>query len=166
MSGTSRSNAVPAWDREGDLGQARAQVSGRVTLHTEAAETWGDQFWVAADETPQTQINKIAAMGPKPVVGSDMVLWTWPPAELAGLSTALEETGGILVFLEPTAGLGLRRAAQLAAGRLLRRTRGHDYRRDIPAELRAAGFIVTTQVRLRHRLVGDYVRGEARHFSH
>ena len=164
MSHLSRSHAVPAWDREGDLEQARAQVSERVTLHD--AEDWGDQFWLVADENPQTQINKIAGMGPKPVVGSDMVLWTWPPAALADLSAAVEEAGGIVVFLEPTAGLGLRRAAQIAAGGLFRRTRAHDYRRDIPAELRAAGFIVTTQVRLRNRVVGDYVRGEARHFSH
>ena len=140
-------------------------MSRRVTLHSEDTEAWGGQFWLAANENPQTQVNRIAGMGPKPVVGSDMVVWTWPPAALADLSAVVEEAGGILVFLEPTAGLGLRRAAQIAAGRLFRRTRGHDYRRDIPAELRAAGFVVTTQVRLRHRVVGDYVRGEARHFS-
>lgn len=84
-----------------------------------------------------------------------MVLWQWPEASVRSLSELLCRRRGLLVFIEPTAGVGLRRALQLPVRR---------YRRDLPAELRANGLSVTTQVRLRHGLIGTYVRGEARHF--
>ncbi len=90
------------------------------------------------------------------VVGTDFRLWRWPAPMLVRLSEQIRLQDGLLVFIEPTAGLGLRRLGQL----LFR-----CYRRDLPADLRAAGLIVTTQVRLRDGIVGTFVRGEARHFD-
>ena len=148
---------VPAWDRETDLAGARAQIRVRVGTHDQ-------ELWLQPDIDPARQLAGVAELGDGAVLGADMVLWTWNTAELAQLSTAVASIAGTLVFLEPTAGLGIRRMTQRIGRRWFRRARGHHYERDVPAELRAAGFIVTTQVRLRERFVGDYVRGEARHF--
>ncbi len=160
-SGSERLGA-PAWDREGSLDEARAQVQARIE---EKSAVGRSVMWLDADTPPDQQLVHVAELGPQPLIGSDTALWRWTPKQLGHLSDFLKQADGDLVFVEPTAGLGLRRAIQLAAGPAFKRLRGHNYRRDVPAELRAAGFIVTTQVRLRHRFVGDFVRGEARHFD-
>ena len=151
-----------AWDREGSLDEARAQVRVRIE---EKAAVGRNVLWLDADTSPGQQLAHVAELGPQPLIGSDTALGQWSPAQLGKLSDLLKQADGDLVFIEPTAGLGLRRVVQLAAGPAFQRLRGHDYRRDVPAELRSVGFIVTTQVRLRDRFVGDYVRGEARHFE-
>lgn len=143
---------TPAWDQEGTLAQATAQIRERVEEQATARAT--DVHWVVSTN-PATDMAAIDGLGSGLVVGSEMVLWRWPSAALAELSALLRDRGGLLVFIEPTAGLGWRRAMQLL---------GRKYHRDVPAELRAAGFSVTTQVRLRHGFIGTYVRGEARHF--
>lgn len=145
---------TPAWDQEGTLAQARAQVRHRVEAQ---AAGRGDAtiIWLGAGG-PAADTDAISGSGTGVVVASDLRLWRWPEASLPRLSAVLRERDGLLVFIEPTAGLGWRRALQLA---------GKRYRRDLPAELRAAGFTVTTQVRLWNGPYGTYVRGEARHFD-
>jgi hypothetical protein len=155
------SPSVPAWDREAELDLSRAQVRRRVATH---AADERPVLWLTAGGSVDEQLAAVANQGRRPVVGSDLVLWAWPPSDLRRLSAAVEATEGIVVFVEPTAGLGVRRALQRAGRRWFRRRLGHDFESDVPAALRAAGFIVTTQVRLRHGPVADYVRGEARHF--
>lgn len=99
-------------------------------------------------------------------VTADCVLWTWSPESLAELSAAMRSAGDVnLAFVEPTAGLGLRHRAQLAAGPWLARRTGHRHHRDIPHELRQVGFVVTTTVRFTDG-IGHYVWGEARHYHH
>jgi len=160
-SATGAPAGVPGWDREGDLDQARAQIGCRVA---DLGAAPGHSLWLAPADRPDHQLARITESGTSPVVGSDCALWTWSAADLDRLSRLLQERNGVLVFLEPTAGLGLRRAGQRLGRPWFERRLGHHFERDVPAELRAAGFIVTTQVRFRHGLVGDYVRGEARHF--
>lgn len=145
---------MPGWDREGTLAQARAQVRRRVDDHALDRRA-ATVIWLQAG-SPTGDLELVANGGTGVVVGSDSSLWRWSAASLRRMSDLLRERDGLLVFVEPTAGLGWRRLLQLTGTR---------YRRDIPAELRAAGFSVTTQVRLRHGLIGTYVRGEARHFD-
>ncbi len=146
------STAPPAWDQEGTLAQARAQVRARA--EAQAADRGVTVLWLR-HRGPTSDLEAIAGGQAGLVVGSDLSLWRWPPASLKRLCSVLRERNGLLVFAEPTAGWGWRRPLQLM---------GRRYRRDIPAELRAAGLSVTTQVRLRHGFIGTYVRGEARHF--
>jgi hypothetical protein len=146
-------DVTPPWDQETTLERARDQVVRRVD---EQATTRGvGHHWLSgADLT--VELAAIERLGSGAVVGSDMVLWSWSPTALNQLSAQLRRQDGLLVYLEPTAGLGLRRAMQLL---------GRRYRQDVPAALRSAGLIVTTQVRLRHGVIGTFVRGEARHFD-
>lgn len=144
---------TPPWDQEGTLAQARAQVRARAELQA-ADRGAATVIWLQA-ESAASDLGAVAASGTGSVVGADLSLWRWPSTSLRQLSDLLRERNGLLVFIEPTAGFGWRGAIQLI---------GRRYRRDVPAELRAAGFIVTTQVRLCHGLYGTYVRGEARHF--
>lgn len=155
--------ALP-WDQEGDLTEARRQVGARAAMRSDGYQ--GSPLRLASGD-PQRCLAEIDGYDPDhgPVVLSDTVLWQWPDWALHRLSDLLLARGGILVFVEPTAGLAIRRVGQRLGRRWLRRRLGHDFERDIPADLRAAGFVVTTQVRLRHGRVGDYVRGEARHFD-
>lgn len=146
--------APPDWDEEGTLVQARAQVRARV--EAQVADRGGAPVrWVSAAD-PAADLEAVAGGGDGIVVGSDLSLWRWPPHSLRRLSDLLRERHGLLVFVEPTAGFGWRRPIQLL---------GRRYRRDIPAELRATGLVVTTQVRLWNGPYGTYVRGEARHFD-
>lgn len=148
------SMAPPSWYQEGTLAQARAQVRARAAA--QAADRGGvNVIWLRAPN-PIADLESVAGGEAGIVVGSDLKLWRWSPASLRRLSGALRERDGLLVFAEPTADWGWRRPLQLL---------GRRYRRDIPAELRAVGFSVTTQVRLRHGVIGTYVRGEARHFG-
>jgi len=144
---------TPPWDQETTLERARSQI--RVRVDERAAIGGRPTLWLAGYDVTST-LAAIERLGADPVIGSEMALWRWPTTGLTRLSELLRRRHGLLVFLEPTAGLGLRRAMQLPVRR---------FRRDVPAELRSAGFSVTTQVRLRHGLVGNYVRGEARHFE-
>lgn len=144
----------PAWDQEGTLAEARAQVRVRVEFHV-ADRGAAAPLWLS-DRRSAADLEAIAAIGTGVVVASDLKLWRWPTTSVRRLSDLLRQRSGLLVFIEPTAGLGWRRALQLA---------GRRYRRDMPAELRDAGFVVTTQVRLWNGPYGTYVRGEARHFD-
>ncbi len=146
--------STPAWDQEGTLTEARRQVRERVV--DQAARRGVAPHWLTGAD-PAAEIHLIDGLGAKAVVGSDLSLWRWPTAALEALSRQLRDRRGLLVFIEPTAGVGWRRAFQLT---------GRRYRLDIPAELRASGFSVTTQMRLRHGPIGTYVRGEAQHFQH
>lgn len=146
------STVPPAWDQEGTLAQARAQVRARA--EAQAADRGVAVLWLRG-RAPASDLEAVAGAEVGVVVGSDLSLWRWPPASLRRLSEVLRERDGLLVFAEPTAGWGWRRPVQLV---------GRRYRRDIPAELRAARLSVTTQVRLRHGFIGTYVRGEARHY--
>jgi hypothetical protein len=47
-----------------------------------------------------------------------------------------------LIAVEPVSGLGLRRVVQWLATPSLRRRLGHHFNRDLPIELRAAGFTI------------------------
>lgn len=163
--------ALP-WDQEGDLVEARQQV--RAQAATRAGGQNSPRLVRLSSGDPRRGLAAIeahdagggSADGPAgPVVVADTVLWDWSDADLRRLSDLLRARKGLLVFIEPTAGLAARRIAQRLGRRRLRRRLGHDFERDVPAELRSAGFIVTTQVRLQHGRVGDYVRGEARHFD-
>lgn len=145
--------STPSWDQETTLGGARDQVRRRV--EEQAARRNVAARWIGGVD-PAAELDTIRGLGRGVVVGSEMALWRWSPDALARLCELVRELDGLLVFIEPTAGLGWRRLLQLP---------GRRYRRDIPAELRAAGFIVTTQVRLRHGGYGTYVRGEARHIA-
>jgi len=146
-------DVTPPWDQETTLERARDQVVRRVD--EQATSRGVDRHWLSGDDLT-VQLAAIERLGGGAVVGSDMVLWRWSPAALNQLSAQLRRRDGLLVYLEPTAGLGLRRAMQLL---------GRRYRQDVPAALRGAGLIVTTQVRLRHGVIGTFVRGEARHFD-
>ena len=132
---------------------ARAQVRHRAAQHATARGV--DAHWLDGGPAEEA-LRAVEGLGQKIVIGSDLVLWMWRERDLRRLSDLLRYRRGLLVFIEPTAGLGLRRPAQLV---------GKRYRRDLPAELRSAGFSVTTQVRLHHGLLGTYVRGEAQHFE-
>lgn len=145
-------DVTPPWDQEAAVDQARRQVVSRVG--EQASGRGVEPYWLRGTDV-DGELAAIERLGGGVVVGSEMTLWRWPSGALTRLSAQLRIQDGVLIFLEPTAGLGLRRAAQL-----LRRR----YRRDIPADLRSAGFIVTTQIRMHHGVVADYVRGEARHF--
>lgn len=146
-------DVTPPWDQETTLERARDQVIRRVD---EQATTRGvDRHWLSGAD-PIVELAAMERLGSGAVVGSDMVLWNWSPTALNQLSAQLRRQAGLLVYLEPTAGLGLRRAIQLL---------GRRYRQDVPSALRSAGLIVTTQVRLRHGVIGTFVRGEARHFD-
>lgn len=147
-------DSTPPWDQEGRLVQARAQVRSRVAAQV-ADRPDAVAMWLGAGSSAR-DLELVARAGTGLIVGSDLELWRWPPVSLRRLSEALRERRGLLVFLEPTADWGWRRPVQLL---------GRRYRRDIPADLRAAGFSVTTQVRLRHGVIGTYVRGEARHYD-
>jgi hypothetical protein len=98
------------------------------------------------------------------VVVADFVLWRWDQPDLDGLGGLLGPEAA-LVFVEPTADLGWRRAlhrvGRLPARLLLR----HNFERDIPARLRQAGLIVGTVDRfsLGPAGVGSYVWGQAEH---
>ncbi len=103
-------------------------------------------------------------------VVADCVLWSWPSAHLAQLAGMLEASERNrrlrLLFLEPTAGLGWRDRIQQRNSGFWRRRYGHDFCRDIPAELRSHGLTVTTTLRFREGPVRHYVVGEARHYRH
>lgn len=76
--------------------------------------------------------------------GGDVVashtLWRpqWGADELSALCESLGERR--LFVVEPTSGLGYRRLLQWLAAPLWRRRLGYDYNRDLPTDLRAAGF--------------------------
>lgn len=101
---------------------------------------------------------------------SDCALWSWPSGAVARLAEVLERSDPDkprrLLFLEPTAGLGWRDRIQRLIPRFWRRRYGHEFGRDIPAELRSHGLTVTTTVRFREGRVRHYVVGEARHYRH
>ena len=106
------------------------------------------------------------------VVVADLVLWRWSSAELQALADALSEPDlsgpptRSLVFLEPTADLGWRRAVHRIGAPVWRRTVGHDFEADVPAIIRSTGLVVTTQDRfgLGPSEARSYVRGEARQY--
>ncbi|MGF1598616.1 MAG: hypothetical protein ACFCVK_17095 [Acidimicrobiales bacterium] len=91
------------------------------------------------------------------------VLWSpaWSSADLGALAARLGP--GRLLFVEPTAGLGWRRVLQRALAPVFRRLLGHDFDRDVPAELRRAGFLVTAVDRFHTDRAGilSYAYGEA-----
>lgn len=95
------------------------------------------------------------------------MLWSpaWDRAELEALRQRMEAAGGgrHLIFVEPVSALGWRRLAQRVLGRRWRRRLGHSFERDVPAELRAAGFVLTTIDRfaLGPGSVRTYAYGEA-----
>ncbi|MEM7276214.1 MAG: hypothetical protein AAF547_24280 [Actinomycetota bacterium] len=108
------------------------------------------------------------------VLMADAVLWRWTADDRAQLAAVLAEpvVGEVpvrsLVFVEPTAGLGWRRLAQRLGRPLWRRRLGHDFECDVPAALRAAGLVVTTQDRFDLGPTGirSHVWGEARRYRH
>ena len=149
--------------------QARLQVEAQVAMRGEQRSV-AQPIWLTADAEAglaalSLVVDAAAELAPGCVVGSRMVLWQWSNDELQRLSDLLARADGLLVFIEPTAGLPARHFAQRLARRWLTDRRGYNYGRDIPADLRSTGLVVTTQVRLRDRILGDYVRGEARHFD-
>ena len=99
-------------------------------------------------------------------VVADFVLWRWDGPTLRALAELLGPDTA-LVFLEPTADLGWRRAVHRVGrvpARLLLR---HHFERDVPAELRAAGLVVSTADRfpLGPAGLGSYVWGQAEHIQ-
>jgi len=73
---------------------------------------------------------------------STMVLWA-PPWDHRALVELREQLGSRrLIAVEPVSALGLRRAGQRLATPLLRRRFGLDFNRDLPRELRLAGFAI------------------------
>ncbi|MCP3992026.1 MAG: hypothetical protein GY724_23340 [Actinomycetia bacterium] len=72
------------------------------------------------------------------------VLWlpAWDQDALVRLRNQLGSRP--LVAVEPVAGLGLRRLVQWLLTPWWRHQLGHDFNRDLPIELRAAGFTVDT----------------------
>lgn len=101
---------------------------------------------------------------------ANCVLWSWPSGAVAQLAQVLRASDPDgpqrLLFLEPTAGLGWRDRVQRSNPRFWRRRYGHEFGRDIPAELRSHGLTVTTTVRFREGPVRHYVVGEARYYRH
>ena len=101
---------------------------------------------------------------PGSLVVADAVLWRASTAQLRSLSRAIGPEQ-VLLFLEPTRELGWRRALHRAARPLWRRLTGHDFERDLPADLRAAGLEVTELTRFGTgpRQVWSYALGRAEH---
>lgn len=101
---------------------------------------------------------------------ADSVLWSWSSGQWSQLAGVVRRSGPSspirLLFLEPTAGLGWRDRVQRSNPRFWRRRYGHEFGRDIPAELRSHGLTVTTTVRFREGPVRHYVVGEARYYRH
>lgn len=95
-------------------------------------------------------------------VVADMALWSADVSSLEALADGLAP-GGTLLFLEPTADLGWRSVLHRFGSRLWRLRYGHHFETDVPAQLRAAGFVVTTTDRfgLGPRGIRSYVWGEA-----
>ena len=77
------------------------------------------------------------------VVMADLVLWRWNDASLWSLAERLP-TGALLVFVEPTADLGWRRGVHRMTKNLWWAALRHNFESDVPASLRAAGWLVTT----------------------
>ncbi len=71
---------------------------------------------------------------------ASQVLWgpTWDWASLSELCRLLEDRR--LFAVEPVPTLGVRRWAQRALAPWWRRVLGHDFERDVPVEVRKAGF--------------------------
>ncbi len=97
-------------------------------------------------------------------VVADMVLWCWDDASLEALADRLPP-GAALVFCEPTADLGWRRAIHRMAKNIWRLALRHNFESDVPARLRAAGLLVTTTDRFSIGPMGtrSYVWGQAEH---
>ena len=98
---------------------------------------------------------------------ADFVLWQQDRATLARLADALRPDK-VLLFVEPTAELGWRRALHRVTRRLSTMVPGYNFECDVPAELRAAGLVVTTTDRFSTGPAGiaSYVWGQAQHFTH
>ncbi len=99
-------------------------------------------------------------------VVADMVLWRWDDASLRALADRLPP-GAALVFCEPTADLGWRRAVHRMAKNIWRVTLRHNFEADVPARLREAGLLVTTTDRFSIGPMGirSYVWGQAEHLA-
>ncbi len=97
-------------------------------------------------------------------VVADMVLWRWDDASLRALADRLPP-GAALVFCEPTADLGWRRALHRMTKNIWRVSIRHNFEADVPARLRAAGLLVTTTDRFSTGPMGirSYVWGQAEH---
>lgn len=111
-----------------------------------------------------------AVAGRVRAIVADTVLWSWSSGQWSQVAEVIRRSGPNspirLLFLEPTAGLGWRDRIQRIDPGLLRRRHGHDFGRDIPAELRCHGLTVTSAIRFREGPVRHYVVGEARHYEH
>jgi len=80
------------------------------------------------------------------VLVADTVLWAATWLQLRNLAARIEGDR-VLHYLEPTAELGWRRAVHRIGRPLCHRLVGHHFERDIPADLRAAGLVVTEMTR-------------------
>lgn len=118
----------------------------------------------------------VEVLGPRPEASSStavvssgdvlalLVLWrgAWDRAALSDLHERLATgpAGRRLIFVEPTLGTGWRRRAQRIGRPALARRDGHRFERDVPAALRAVGFVTATLDRF---AVG---RGELRTYAY
>ncbi len=81
------------------------------------------------------------SFGDAAVVVADGILWQADRRELETLASAIGPDR-FLLFLEPTADLGWRQAANRLGRSLWRRSIGHHFETDVPAVLRSAGLEV------------------------
>lgn len=138
------------------LAAARARIDERVGQ--QAAR--GLEVVELGPDAPAAELARIPS-GPACVV-SELRLWAWSETDRRALADALGPHG-MLLFLEPTADLGWRRAVHRLFRRPIRSRLGHHFEADVPAGLRAVGLLVGTADRfpLGRLGLGSYVWGRA-----
>lgn len=142
-----------------DLGSARARLGAR------AGSASGGAIRLPTPEPADFEwppVDEADTPGTGGVVVADTVLWAATWLQLRNLAAAIDQ-GRVLHFLEPTAELGWRRAVHWAGRSAWPGLVGHHFERDIPADLRAAGLVVTEVTRFGTgpAQIWSYVIGQA-----
>lgn len=149
-----------------DLDEARRRIKSLAALRTRErglSPNAEDAVLSLKNGSIVDQLNSVTAE--TVCVVADMMLWRADQRSIDALADALEPDR-VLLFLEPTADLGWRRAVHRLGRRFWRIVLRHDFRADVPARLRDSGLVVTTTDRfgVGWRGVRTYVWGEAQHF--
>ncbi len=129
-----------SFEAPADIGAARRRTRAEVEARCRGATGSGGGAVVTITAGSPRGLQPVVTDGTACVV-SDLALWRWDDEELAALAGQLGP-GSSLVFLEPTAALGWRRLVHRLGRRLWRLGLRHDFERDVPDALRAAGLLV------------------------
>ncbi len=148
----------------------------RIELFRSGSDTDREGFQQADSQSGKTGVARLGSGSPAEelakidvdqvgCVVADFVLWhpKWEPQHFEQLSEILRPQGRV-VFLEPVATYGWRRRLHRRMQARFRRDLRYDFEKDVPADLRRSGLILTTVDRFDLARTQSYAWGQAQHF--